>query len=237
MFTLHNGDGIQFMRSLQSKSIGAIITDPPYGLDFQGESWDSFIPEWIAEARRVAKIVAFTTAPTTQWDYPRPEWVNNWYRAGSTSRTSAGGFNHWSPVLVYGKVKFMVDTYVTAAALTGMQNKGIEHPSPKDLGLYRWLIDNTSSEGETILDPFMGSGTTGVAALQLKRVFIGCELKAEYFAIAEKRIKSAALSPALFTPSNNRLHADVGDSPAQQALFTPEADTAEGKSPTPAPRR
>jgi len=42
---------------------------------------------------------------------------------------------------------------------------------------------------------------------------------------------------SILTPSNNRLHLDVGDSPAQQALFTPEADTAEGKLPAPAPRR
>lgn len=86
-------------------------------------------------------------------------------------------------------------------------------------------------------DPFMGAGTTGVAAISLGRNFIGCELDPVYFSIAERRIKQAALQPGLFTPSNNRLHSDVGDFPAQQAFFTPEADTAEGKLPAPAPRR
>jgi hypothetical protein len=69
------------------------------------------------------------------------------------------------------------------------------------------------------------------------RRFIGIEISAEYFAVAESRIKQAVSMPSFFTPSNNRLHSDVGDSPAQQALFTPEADTAEGKLSAPTPRR
>ena len=77
----------------------------------------------------------------------------------------------------------------------------------------------------------MGSGTTGVAALQLGRKFIGCEIDPKYFAIAESRIQSAALQPSLFTPSNNRLHWTGGDSPASPSQSTlegftaPEADT------------
>jgi tRNA/tmRNA/rRNA uracil-C5-methylase (TrmA/RlmC/RlmD family) len=101
----------------------------------------------------------------------------------------------------------------------------------------QWLIETVSEVGDTIFDPFMGSGSTGVAAIQTGRHFIGCEISAEYFAIAEKRIKSAVFSPNFFTPSNNRLHLDVGDSPAQKDLFTLEAGSAEGKSPKPAPRR
>jgi hypothetical protein len=107
----------------------------------------------------------------------------------------------------------------------------------KPIELMRWCVENYTSAGETIFDPYMGSGTTGVACIEYGRTFTGCELSQEYFAIAEKRIKQAVLSPSFLTPSNNRLHLDVGDSPAQQALFTPEADTAEGKLPAPAPRR
>jgi len=115
-------------------------------------------------------------------------------------------------------------------------NDNTDHPTTKPLGLYRRILSVITNEGQTVLDCCMGSGTAGVAALELGRNFIGFELKAEYFAIAEARVKSAALSPSFFTLPNNRLHLDVGDSPAQQALFTPEADTAEGKLPAPAPR-
>ena len=66
----------------------------------------------------------------------------------------------------------------------------------------RWLVLSMSAEGDTVLDPFMGSGSTGVACVQLSRFFIGCELKAEYVVIAESRLKEAVLQPNLFTPSN-----------------------------------
>ena len=192
------GDCLEYMKTMETESIDSVITDPPYGLDFRGNNWDAFIPAWISEARRISKIVIFTTAPTTQWDYPRPDWVNNWYRAGSTSRTKQGGFNHWSPVLIYGDVKFVVDTYVTSAALTGMRNVGIDHPSPKDVGLFRWIVENASVLGNTIFDPFVGSGTTGVACVQLGRNFIGTEIDPKYYEIARKRIACAELQPQLF---------------------------------------
>jgi len=61
----------------------------------------------------------------------------------------------------------------------------------------RWAIENYTNEGDTILDPFMGSGTTGVACVQTGRNFIGCEIDPTYFAIAEKRIKEAQEQLAL----------------------------------------
>lgn len=65
------------------------------------------------------------------------------------------------------------------------------HPTQKSLGLMKELVLIHSNEGDTVLDPFMGSGTTGVAAVNLNRKFIGIELDPEYFAIAEKRISAA----------------------------------------------
>jgi site-specific DNA-methyltransferase (adenine-specific) len=82
------------------------------------------------------------------------------------------------------------------------QSDNTEHPTTKPLGLYRRILSVITNEGQTVLDCCMGSGTAGVAALELGRHFLGCELKANYFAIAEKRIKKAAQSPSLFTPSN-----------------------------------
>ena len=56
-----------------------------------------------------------------------------------------------------------------------------------------WLVENASNEGDTILDPFMGSGTTGVACVKTGRNFIGIEIDPDYYAIAEKRIAEAQL--------------------------------------------
>lgn len=84
-------------------------------------------------------------------------------------------------------------------------DENTEHPTTKPLGLYRRILSVITNEGQTVLDCCMGSGTAGVAALELGRHFLGCELKADYFAIAEKRVQLAAQSPSFYTLPNNRL--------------------------------
>lgn len=67
--------------------------------------------------------------------------------------------------------------------------KDKKHPSEKPVELMKILISNSSNEGDIVLDPFMGSGTTGVACQQLNRNFIGIEIDKNYFNIAKKRIE------------------------------------------------
>lgn len=71
-----------------------------------------------------------------------------------------------------------------------VSKKGNSHPCPIPLELAERIIKATTNEGDTIFDPFMGSGTTGVACKNLNRNFIGIELDKEYFEIAKKRINS-----------------------------------------------
>lgn len=70
------------------------------------------------------------------------------------------------------------------------------HPTQKPIDLMSWLINKTDST--TILDPFMGSGTTGVAAVKLGRKFIGIEIEPKYFDIACRRIEEATRQPDMF---------------------------------------
>ena len=74
--------------------------------------------------------------------------------------------------------------------------KGVNknHPTEKPLSFIEKLIYNSSNDADTVLDPFMGSGTTGVAAMNMNRRFIGIERNPSYFAVAEKRIEEAKLS-------------------------------------------
>lgn len=67
-----------------------------------------------------------------------------------------------------------------------------KHPTQKPLSLLRRIVKASSKEGDIILDPFMGSGTTGVAAIEKNRRFIGIELEEEYFLIAKKRIEETS---------------------------------------------
>ena len=67
------------------------------------------------------------------------------------------------------------------------------HEAEKDVEIIKQLLEWCSDEDMTIIDPFMGSGTTGVASVQTGRNFIGIEIDPNYFAIAEKRIKEAQM--------------------------------------------
>jgi len=71
------------------------------------------------------------------------------------------------------------------------------HVTPKPVDLIENIIRHSSNEGNLILDPFMGSGTTGVACVQTGRNFIGIEIDPDYFKIAERRIKEAQMQPRL----------------------------------------
>ena len=71
-------------------------------------------------------------------------------------------------------------------------------PCPKPVAWMRWAISRGSRVNETILDPFMGSGTTGVAAVKLGRKFIGIEIEERYFSIACRRISDALKQPDMF---------------------------------------
>ncbi len=185
---LYLGDAREILPTLQAD---AVVTDPPYGLDFKGESWDAAIPDWLHAARSAAPLVVFKTAPTTLWDYPRPDWIMSWFREGAQSRTKHGTFNHWTPILVYGKGTWNPDTYKTAAAVDGNANLGIDHPCPTPIRVMSWLVEGATRQDGVVLDPFMGSCSTGVACAKLGRKFIGVEIHKPYFRIACRRIADA----------------------------------------------
>ena len=80
-------------------------------------------------------------------------------------------------------------------ALFGKTDKATKHPTQKPVALIEYLIRTYTNEGETVLDFTMGSGSTGVACINTNRSFIGIELDAGYFKIAEKRIADAQNKP------------------------------------------
>jgi DNA modification methylase len=81
-----------------------------------------------------------------------------------------------------------------------MNRTGIEakHPAIYPVALPEYIARTFTQEGQIILDPFMGSGTTGVAAIKLGRQFVGIEIEPKYFEIARKRIESASRQPDMF---------------------------------------
>ena len=85
-----------------------------------------------------------------------------------------------------------------------------EHPTEKPRKLMSEILGDFTNEGQTILDPFMGSGTTGVAAIQLGRSFIGIEREPKYFDIACKRIEQACNQRPLFEPEPQKKPEQLG---------------------------
>ena len=77
------------------------------------------------------------------------------------------------------------------------EDEGKLHPTQKPIALFEYLIRTYSNEGDTILDPCMGSGTTGVACVNTNREFIGIEMNDEYFKIAEERIDNIKNNPLI----------------------------------------
>ena len=90
-------------------------------------------------------------------------------------------------VKIHGEYKSKFTYYVTP--LNQKDKKLYNHPTIKPLGIIENFVLNSSIEGNCVLDPFMGSGTTGVACKELGRDFIGIEIDEEYFEIAKNRLK------------------------------------------------
>ena len=97
---------------------------------------------------------------------------------------------------VIGKLGFRENIWEFHAGNNGDETTA--HPAPFPMKLAKDHLRSWTNPGDTILDPFMGSGTTGVACAQLGRNFIGIELDPDYFAIAEKRIKTAQSQEIMF---------------------------------------
>lgn len=73
-----------------------------------------------------------------------------------------------------------------------------DHPTQKPVGIMEWVISHLPNDVQTIIDPFMGSGTTGVACMKMEKQFVGIERERKYFDIACKRIEDAQRQERLF---------------------------------------
>lgn len=201
--TLYLGDCLTVLPDVKAD---AIITDPPYGVGISYESYQddlqattAMVGRFVAVATAAARVVAFTAG---KWEtelalYKQlpPRWRMVWYK-GAQSTASPIGFNDWEAVLVYGeKVHNNAHDYFYAQP-EPMGNYG--HPCPKPVRYTEILISRLSKPGGVICDPFMGSGSAGVAAMNAGRPFVGIELEPKYFDIACQRIENAQRQGRLF---------------------------------------
>jgi len=99
----------------------------------------------------------------------------------------------------YGRTGKHPGTVWIASRIFHNHPENVGHPTQKPLSIIKKMVEISANENDIVFDPFMGSGTTGVACVQTGRNFIGIEIDPTYFAIAERRIKKAQAQPRLGT--------------------------------------
>jgi DNA modification methylase len=218
--TLMLGDCLEILPTLGR--VDAVVTDPPYlidapsgalikkmeraylneiyesGLDKGADVADLFIAphvvsfcnkkqlaQYIAEAEARCYVWTLLTwnktnpTPFAKNNYlPDTEYIFHMWKGGGGVKGDYHSKRRWF--------------------LSDVEKNDFGHPTVKPLHIVETLVRNASAPDETILDPFMGSGTTGVATLQLGRKFIGIEIDKSYFSIACRRIEEAWKQPRLF---------------------------------------
>ena len=197
---LINGDCREILPTLPK--VDAVVTDPPYGVNFQYEGrsdgddgYAEWCRGWFSDLRKCSDgAIAISCGIANLTDWAKPDWVFCWHKPASMGRCAVG-FNNWEPVLLYGKAAGCVVDVFTAPIIV---DESIDHPCPKPVNWAKNIISRISKMDQTILDPFMGSGTTGVAAVKLGRKFIGIEIEPKYFDIACRRIDEALKQPDMF---------------------------------------
>jgi len=211
--TLYLGDCLEVMPTLGR--VDAVVTDPPYGIgeaqnkrggthygsalapskDYGASSWDDnpASEQQICSIRSVSdwQIIFggnyFELPPTKCWLVWDKLTGSNGYADFEMAWTNLDK--------ACRKVVWQWKGYLQH----DMSNKEERlHPTQKPTPVMKWCIEQLPHGTETILDPFMGSGTTGVACVKLGRKFIGIELDEKYFDIACRRIEEAYKQPDLF---------------------------------------
>ena len=204
---LWHGDCREILPTLSECDL--ILTDPPYGLGIDGQKqsvnknpkhnrkaheflgWDSETPE-----RFVFELLRYKSKGQIVWGgnyfvdklpHPTKGWL--FWDKGQRGLTMSDGELAWT--------SFDFPTRAFTANRVEIQTDGAEHPTQKPARLMVWCL-SLVPDAETVCDPFMGSGTTGVACANLGKAFTGIERERKYFDIACERIARAQAQERLF---------------------------------------
>lgn len=206
--TLYRADCFKVMPHLTG--IEAVVTDPPYGIGFKYRSYIDSPDEYDAFMRRLVPQLIDVTDNGSCYVWQSQLKADKWHRwfpqgfriiAACKMYPEIRGQKHrclaWDPVIFWSGRSLLRDELPRdwhMADLTPWDGYNGDNPvpCPRPLDQVRYFCD--SSRAQTILDPFMGSGTTGVAALMAGKHFVGIEQDPEYFKYACQRIERAIVS-------------------------------------------
>jgi site-specific DNA-methyltransferase (adenine-specific)/modification methylase len=223
---LYLGDCLPLLAEMEPGSVDAVVSDVPYGIGFQhsGAASRNWRGRRCAERarRQHAKIIGddhiFDPTPVLNW--PCLLWGADHF---ANTLPSTGSWLCWDKSDMIGPADSFADAEFAWCSLLSIkrnifrylwkglccvklgENNGFrQHPSQKPLALMVWCLE-MFPRARAVLDPYMGSGTTGVACVRTGRKFIGIEIEPKYFAIAIKRIE-AELNRFPLLEENNLSH-------------------------------
>ena len=209
--TLYCGDCLEILPTLGKAD--AVVTDPPYRLTSGGKTPGGMTGGWLTfdslnsdsdayimandknvnMALNAAKNAGFKFHNLLVWD-KRTAVANRWYMKNC----------EFILYLYKGAARRIKDAG-SKQLYSVLQIDSSTHPTEKPVELMRHYIGNSTERRQSVLDPFMGSGTTGVACAKLGRKFVGIEIEPKYFDIACERIEKAYAQPDLFIEPSPKL--------------------------------
>lgn len=207
--TLIHGDCLQLLHALPP--VDCVVSDPPYGIGYShGKGGGVAGPDTkFDDHALVGDDKPFDPTPWLKFKTAVLFGANHY-----ASRLPDSSF--W---LVWDKRDGVCSNDQADVELAWVKGKGVArivrhfwmgmlkasergeervHPTQKPVAVMDWVIRQTTAKGQTILDPYMGSGTTGVACAKLGRPFVGIEIERRYFDAACERIATAHSEPTLF---------------------------------------
>jgi len=206
--TILNVDCMEYMRSLPDKYFDLAVCDPPYGISVNMNA-----------GRK--KTAARVKRENKKWDdaSPSENYFNLLFKS-SDNQVIWGG--NYFPLKLTGAWLFWDKQVAPEASFSdgelawrsfgntlhkcvipwsgfiGSDGERI-HPTQKPVKLYEWILTNYAKPGQTIFDSHMGSGSSAIAAINLGFEYVGCELDADYYEAACKRIEQHAAQERLFS--------------------------------------
>ena len=219
--TLWHGDCLELMKNIPDGSVDLVLTDPPYTMTKRGKScrpnwmpnnmgdnvFSGAVPNpeaWMRECFRILKdgthFYTFCNTNDVRKYLNIADDVGFRLHNVLTMIKNTGMPNRWylkncELILFFrkGKAKPIKDMCCRDWFCVDMptQKSGKLHVTEKPLSIIETFVTNSSNAGDIVLDPFMGSGTTGVACVNTGRNFIGIELDEGYFNIAKERVEKA----------------------------------------------
>ncbi len=224
MIQLHRGDCLKFLKRLPEGTVDAVVCDPPWGIDADtdytrfsaGPRTQGRWPNRNHWIRILGDNFAFDPTPWLQFPH-----VALWGAHCFSGHLPVGQWLVWIKKRDRQFNSFLSDAELcwTNKKPTNRRAPGVYcyrhnwsgfdretergkvlHPTQKPVALMRWCIERLKLKpGSTILDPYMGSGPVGIAAVEMGHNYIGCEIDRTYFAIAKRRIQAAEACAAQLT--------------------------------------